>query len=103
MVSSTNQIMWIAGSIYVLGVFLSPIVWGFLIKKGDVRDWDVLLLFFLYIFWPIVLVGFIAFVIFGVFTLPLIVVGALFDWLVSVGQDLRRRWDNRKNKKTKEN
>lgn len=89
-------IKWCLVALYVFGVIVSPIIWGFFYGR-EVKSWDGILRALLYFFWPPVLVLFIvlvgAVIVLGV---PAAILGITANSLNDLGAILRDAWENRK-------
>ena len=92
-------IKWCLVALYVFGVIVSPIIWGFFYGR-QVKSWDDLLRILLYLGWPLVIVLFIVLVVACiVFGIPALIFGMSADSLTDIGANLKDAYENRKKEK----
>jgi len=89
-------IKWCLVALYVFGVIVSPIIWGFFYGR-QVKAWDDLLRILLYLGWPLVIVLFIAGVVVVIFLgIPALILWTSANLLTDLGAALKDAYENRK-------
>lgn len=92
-------IKWCLVALYIFGVIVSPIIWGFFYGR-QVKLWDDLLRILLYLGWPLVIalliICIVACIVFGI---PALILGTSADSLTDLGANLKVAYENRKKEK----